>query len=215
MVYTGKVSGSGEQNLRQAGYNTVLRSPVDKRLLFNALHSVVGPAKAKAGDQVTRLVDHFPRSGADQPVVANSGFNILVADDHPANRKLVGRILEKSGHRFTLVSDGREALDRLDSDEYDIAILDMQMPEYSGTEVVQVFRMAHPERSDMPFILLTASATTHAINECKSVGAAYLSKPFEPSGLLKTIDDCVHGDGQATDGQGQGESAIKRRRKKV
>ncbi len=215
MVYTGKVSGPGEQRLRQAGYNTVLRSPVDKRLLFNALHSVVGPAKAKAGDQVTRLVDHFPRSGPDQPQEASGGYNILVADDHPANRKLVGRILEKSGHRFALVSDGREALDRLDADEYDIAILDMQMPEYSGTEVVQVFRMAHPERSDMPFILLTASATTHAINECKSVGAAYLSKPFEPSGLLKTIDDCVHGDGQATDGHGQGESAIKRRRKKV
>ncbi len=217
MVYVGKTSASRESRLRQAGYNTVLRIPVDKRLLFNALHAVVGPAKARAaaGDRVTRLVDHFARSHAVQSEEAVKGLNILVADDHPANQKLVGRILEKSGHRFSVVSDGREALDKLEVEEYDIAILDMQMPEYSGTEVVQVFKIAHPERSEMPFILLTASATTHAIDECKSVGAAYLSKPFEPSGLLKMIDDCMHGDGQATDGPGQSESAVKRHRKEV
>ncbi|MDX1529833.1 MAG: ATP-binding protein, partial [Gammaproteobacteria bacterium] len=180
LVYVGKSSTAEAGRLRQAGYTTVLRSPVDKRLLFNALHAVVGPAKAKPDDRVTRLVDHFDRGAEETAKEAGGGFNILVADDHPANRKLVGRILEKHGHRFTLVSDGREALDRLDDGEFDIAILDMQMPEYSGTEVVQVFRMAHPERFRMPFILLTASATTHAINECKSVGASYLSKPFEP-----------------------------------
>ncbi|MDH3414325.1 MAG: ATP-binding protein, partial [Gammaproteobacteria bacterium] len=218
MVYVGKISRSWEKRLQQAGYGSVLRSPVDKRLLFNALHSVVGPAKAKADDRVTRLVDHFSRSHADRPADAADGLNILVADDHPTNQKLVGRILEKGGHRFTLVSDGREALDRLDVEEYDIAILDMQMPEYSGTEVVQVFKMAHPDRAEMPFILLTASATTHAVAECKSVGAAYLSKPFEPSGLLKTIENCVRGDGgQAVDrrGRGQGKGALKRHRKEV
>ncbi len=215
LVYVGKSSTAAAGSLRQAGYTTVLRSPVDKRLLFNALHAVVGPAKAKPDDRVTRLVDHFDR-GAEEPAKeAGGGFSILVADDHPANRKLVGRILEKHGHRFTLVSDGREALDRLDDREFDIAILDMQMPEYSGTEVVQVFRMAHPERFRMPFILLTASATTHAINECKSVGASYLSKPFEPSGLLKMIDDCVHGDERADGEKIQGESTFKRHRKEV
>ncbi|HSS64994.1 MAG TPA: ATP-binding protein [Gammaproteobacteria bacterium] len=217
MVYVGKYSETRERRLKQAGYNTVLRTPVDKRLLFNALHAVVGPtkARAKAGDRVTRLVDHFARSHAGQAEEAVGGLNILVADDHPANQKLVGRILEKSGHGFTLVSDGREALERLDVEEYDIAILDMQMPEYSGTEVVQLFKVAHPERAEMPFILLTASATTHAINECKSVGAAYLSKPFEPSGLIKTIEDCIHGDGQASEGRSQGKSALKRHLKEV
>ncbi len=215
MVYVGKFSSAGQKRLRQAGYSTVLRRPVDKRLLFNALHAVVGPAKAKADHQVTRLVDHFARTQAEESEEAVGGLNVLVADDHPANQKLVGHILEKSGHRFSVVSDGREALNKLEAEEFDIAILDMQMPEYSGTEVVQVFKMAHPERSDMPFILLTASATTHAIDECRSVGAAYLSKPFEPSGLLKTIDDCVHGDGPVTGGQGQREKALKRHRKKV
>ena len=211
----GKSSTAEAGRLRQAGYTTVLRSPVDKRLLFNALHAVVGPAKVKPDDRVTRLVDHFDRGAEEPSEAAAGGLNILVADDHPANRKLVGRILEKHGHRFTLVSDGREALDRLDDGEFDIAILDMQMPEYSGTEVVQVFRMAHPDRFRMPFILLTASATTHAINECKSVGASYLSKPFEPSGLLKMIDDCVHGDELADGEKIQGESTFKRHRKEV
>ncbi len=213
LVYVGKSSTAEAGRLRQAGYTSVLRSPVDKRLLFNALHAVVGPAKAKPDDRVTRLVDHFDRGAEEPSEEAAGGLNILVADDHPANRKLVGRILEKHGHRFTLVSDGREALDRLDEGEYDIAILDMQMPEYSGTEVVQVFKMAHPERFPMPFILLTASATTHAINECKAVGAFYLSKPFEPSGLLKMIDDCVHGGEQADGEKIQGESTFKRHRK--
>ncbi len=215
LVYVGKSSTSQASRLRQAGYTTVLRSPVDKRLLFNALHAVVGPAKARADDRVTRLVDHFARGQDESQEMVAGGLNILVADDHPANRKLVGRILEKNGHGFTLVSDGREALDRLDEDQFDIAILDMQMPEYSGTEVVQVYRMAHPERSRMPFILLTASATTHAINECKSVGAAYLSKPFEPTGLLKMIDDCVSGVEQADNEKIQSESSFKRHRKEV
>jgi two-component system sensor histidine kinase RpfC len=199
MVYVGRAARSSVDRLQQAGYGSVLRSPVDKRLLFNALHDVVGPVKAKADDRVTRLVDHFAPSHSGPSADAANGLNILVADDHPANQKLVGRILEKAGHRFTLASDGREALDRLDAEEFDIAILDMQMPEYSGTEVIQVFKMAHPSRAEMPFILLTASATTHAVNECKSVGAAYVSKPFEPSGLLKTIENCTRGGGQAAD----------------
>ena len=218
LILVGKLSGAAEKRWRQAGYSTVLRAPVDKRLLFNSLHAVVDQARAKDDHQVTRLVDHFARAqdaseaSIEEP---SGGLNILVADDHPANQNLVGRILEKSGHRFVVVSDGREALDRLDVEEFDIAIVDMQMPEYSGTEVVQVFRMAHPERSEMPFILLTASATTHAINECKSVGAAYLSKPFEPSGLLKLVDSCVNGEVREAGGQRQSETLLKRNRKEV
>src|SRR6185503_10632990 len=84
-----------------AGFGAVLEMPFDKRQLFNVLHSVA--AREEARDGVVRLQD-FAQRGA-----AARGLRVLVADDNPTNREVIGRILERGGHAATLVADGESA----------------------------------------------------------------------------------------------------------
>jgi two-component system sensor histidine kinase RpfC len=65
----------------------------------------------------------------------------------------------------------------------------MQMPVVSGLEVVKIYRFTGPKESTVRFVVLTANATTEAMNECREAGAdAYLTKPIEPAKLLDQID---------------------------
>ena len=61
---------------------------------------------------------------------------MLLAEDHPVNQKLVARILETEGHRVTIVGDGRKAVDALVAGDFDVVLMDVQMPVMDGFEAV-------------------------------------------------------------------------------
>ncbi len=168
----------------KAGYSYVLESPVEKRLLFNALHAST-TAQNYENDDVVWLNDRYKRHAG----IRQSGLKILVAEDNTINQKVISKILESAGHRPVLVANGEQALDALARESYDLVILDMQMPVVSGLEVVKIHRFTGPKDSPVRFLILTANATTEAMNECRAAGAdAYLTKPIEPAKLLDQID---------------------------
>jgi two-component system sensor histidine kinase RpfC len=163
-----------------AGFGAVLEMPFDKRQLFNVLHSVT--AGEETGDGVVRLQDYAQRSGASK------GLQVLVADDNPTNREVLGRILERGGHVATLVSDGERALDALENSRFDIALIDRNMPRLSGLETVQAIRLTSGARERLPVIVLSADVTPEAKRECLEAGAdAFLSKPIEAARLLQEL----------------------------
>jgi len=87
-----------------SGFASVLELPFDKRRLFNVLHSVAAGEELQEG--VVRLQDYARRGAA-----AVTKLRVLVADDNPTNREVLGKILERSGHVVTLAHDGEQALD--------------------------------------------------------------------------------------------------------
>ena len=107
-----------------SGFASVLELPFDKRRLFNVLHSVAAGEEVHEG--VVRLQD-YARRGA-----AAVKLRVLVADDNPTNREVVGKILERSGHSVTLVNDGEQTLDAIERDAHDLVILDRNMPGMGG-----------------------------------------------------------------------------------
>jgi two-component system sensor histidine kinase RpfC len=168
----------------KAGYSYVLESPVEKRLLFNALHAST-TAQQYDNEDVVWLNDRYKRHAG----IRQSGLKILVAEDNAINQKVISKILESAGHRPILVGNGEQALDALARESFDLVILDMQMPVVSGLEVVKIHRFTGPKDSPVRFLILTANATTEAMNECREAGAdAYLTKPIEPAKLLDQID---------------------------
>ncbi|MHB8533917.1 MAG: ATP-binding protein [Sulfuricaulis sp.] len=168
----------------KAGYSYVLESPVEKRLLFNALHAS-STAQHYENDSVIWLNERYKRHAG----IRQSGLKILVAEDNVINQKVISKILESAGHRPSLVTDGEQALDALGRESFDLVILDMQMPIVSGLEVVKIHRFTHPKDSPVRFLVLTANATTEAMNECREAGVdAYLTKPIDPAKLLDQID---------------------------
>ena len=163
-----------------SGFASVLELPFDKRRLFNVLHSVTAGEDVAEG--VVRLQDYARRG--------NTGFRarVLVADDNPTNRQVVGKILERAGHAVTLVNDGEQALDAIEREAYDLVVLDRNMPGMGGMAALQALRLITRGRERLPVIMLSADVTPEAKREALEGGAdCFLSKPLESVRLLEEI----------------------------
>jgi two-component system sensor histidine kinase RpfC len=163
-----------------SGFASVLELPFDKRRLFNVLHSVAAGEEVHEG--VVRLQD-YARRGA-----AAVKLRVLVADDNPTNREVIGKILERSGHAVTLVNDGEQTLDAVEADAHDLVILDRNMPGMGGMQALQALRLMTRGRERLPVIMLSADATPEAKREALAAGAdVFLPKPIEALRLLDEI----------------------------
>ena len=166
--------------LLSAGYFCILKSPVQKRLLFNALHAT--SLEHSENKNITRLVDFKSDTNPSEPL------SILVGEDNPTNQEVIRTILEYAGHTPDIVGNGNEVLDAIEEKEYDMLIIDMHMPEMDGIEAVKILRFMQTGSVRLPIIMLTADATTDAINLSEDAGIdAYLTKPIESEKLLATI----------------------------
>jgi two-component system, sensor histidine kinase RpfC len=163
-----------------AGFGAVLEMPFEKRQLFNVLHSIASAEETRDG--VVRLQDYARREqGARR-------LQVLVADDNPTNREVLGKILERGGHSVTRVSDGDLALDAMETGQFDIVLLDRNMPGLSGLETLQAIRLMTRGRERLPVIILSADVTVEAKRECLEAGAdSFVPKPVEALRLLDEV----------------------------
>ncbi len=165
-----------------SGFTSVLELPFDKRQLFNVLHSVSAGDEVREG--VVRLQDYARRGATAKKL------NVLLADDNPTNREVVGKILERGGHAVTLVSDGEQALDAMEQARFDVVLLDRNMPGMGGIETLQAIRMMTRGRERLPVIVLSADVTAEARRECLEAGAdTFLPKPVEALRLLEEVQN--------------------------
>jgi two-component system, sensor histidine kinase RpfC len=163
-----------------SGFAAILELPFDKRRLFNVLHSVTAGDEVREG--VVRLQDYARRGATARKL------QVLVADDNPTNREVLGKILERGGHSVTLVDDGEQALDALERANYEVVILDRNMPRMGGIEALQALRLMTRGRERLPVILLSADVTPEAKREALEAGAdAFLGKPIEALRLLDEV----------------------------
>lgn len=169
-----------EEEYLNAGYSCLLRTPLDKTLLFNALHGIMAP---RPSEGVISFKEHYERN-----TVNKRGVRILVAEDNGTSRQIIEKILAHGKHKIDLVENGEQALDRLEENTYDLLILDMNMPQMGGLEVVKVHRALSRQPIDTPVIILTANATLEARQECERAHIdAYLTKPVDALTLLDTV----------------------------
>ncbi len=135
-----------------------------------------------------------PAVAAPQQVasgVASQVGRILVVDDDESNRDMLSRRLTRLGHNVSVAENGRRALEMLAGEAFDLMLLDLQMPELNGYQVLERLR-ADAALRDIPVIVLSASDDTSRIAQCIEMGAAdYLAKPFEPVLLRARIDACL------------------------
>ncbi|NEX62581.1 ATP-binding protein [Noviherbaspirillum galbum] len=119
---------------------------------------------------------------------------VLVVDDNATNRAVIARMLEQWGHVPVMATCGEDALDQLESAHFDLAILDMNMPDMSGIEVLRTYDVIRPRGTMLPFVMLTADASSILNKESLAAGfAACLSKPIQPDNLKKLILELTPG----------------------
>ena len=123
-------------------------------------------------------------------------LTILLADDNPSNQLLLSRILHDAGHTVRTAERGDEAFDSLAAGGFDLAILDLNMPEMSGPDVVKLYRAGSVGGDKLPILILSADATSAAKRESLEAGAdEFLTKPVVASSLLAAIERLVAGVG--------------------
>jgi len=124
-----------------------------------------------------------------EPKIA-SDIRVLVAEDNPVNQTLVQRLLEKRGYSIVVVGDGRAALSALEQDEFDIVLMDVQMPDMDGFAATAVIR--EQERTSgrhTPIVAMTAHALKGDPERCLAEGMdAYISKPLRTDELFLTLE---------------------------
>lgn len=119
-------------------------------------------------------------------------LRILLAEDNDVNRRLATKLLEKHGHSIIPARNGLEALELAERENFDLALLDVQMPEMDGLEAIRRIREKEKSsREHLPIISVTARAMRGDRETCFQAGAdAYVSKPLRASELFEAIEHC-------------------------
>ncbi len=125
----------------------------------------------------------------DSTKAARAQFNILLAEDNLTNQKVSLRILHASGYKASPVSDGNEALKAVKEGDFDLVLMDIQMPEADGFSTTTQIRSLDSDKKNIPIIALTAHALIGDKEKCIKAGMNdYLSKPIVAKELLTMID---------------------------
>ncbi len=116
-------------------------------------------------------------------------LRLLIAEDNPVNSRVIEKIFTKAGHEPVLVNTGDDALDLLDRQVFDVAILDINMPGTNGLDVARLYRMSRISEPSIPLAALSADATENTRRMCREAGIdIYLTKPISPAELLGRIE---------------------------
>jgi len=105
---------------------------------------------------------------------------LLVVDDNKVNRILLARGLEAQGHEVETAEHGKQALEKLRGDSFDLVLLDIEMPEMNGYQVLEIC-LQDPELRDIPIIMTSSLDELESVVKCVELGAEdYLNKPVNP-----------------------------------
>src|SRR5215467_129745 len=135
---------------------------------------------------------HLPGEAAitNQPPAPRAS-SLLVVDDNSMNRIMLSRYITKLGYQATLVENGRQALEKLQTEPFDLVLLDVEMPEMDGYQVLEQLK-ADPRLRDIPVIMISAVEELESVVKCIELGAQdYLPKPFNPVLLRARLAACL------------------------
>jgi two-component system sensor histidine kinase/response regulator len=164
---------------QELGVCAYLLKPIRQSELREAIARALG-AREQTGP--VPLITRYSLQDAREPAGI---LRILVAEDNSVNQMLAVRLLEKRGHRVYVAGNGLEAVAALDKENYDLVLMDVQMPEMDGLEATIAIRQKEKASGRrQPIIALTAHAMKGDSERCLAAGMdGYLSKPIRPREL--------------------------------
>jgi CheY-like chemotaxis protein/HPt (histidine-containing phosphotransfer) domain-containing protein len=182
--------------LEALGCSGYLLKPVKQQLLFDAIIAVLGHEEQESKSLVTRhsVAEH-----------RKQGLRILLAEDNPINQKLAVVLLQKAGYSVDAVENGKQALEKVQSNSYNVVLMDVQMPELDGFEATHQIREWEQETGHhIPIIAMTAHAMQGDRERCLEEGMDdYVSKPLEPKVLFSALDRWIQADQETVEDEVQ------------
>ena len=167
--------------VRSAGLDGFLIKPVSQSVLFDSIMQAFG-----------KEMGQYPRTAGDREEVLHDlseikGANVLLVEDNEINRQVAREILEGAGLIITMAEDGSKAVKKVEENEYDAVLMDVQMPVMDGYEATRTIRN-NPRFKNLPIIAMTAHAMVG--DHEKSILAGmndHVTKPIDPTQLFGTL----------------------------
>jgi PAS domain S-box-containing protein len=180
------------EDARRVGCKDVLRKPISPSTLFDTLMKHVGVGRPSSDihiDPDNRYCDNSARLDT----TSLSGRTALLVEDNEINQQVGRELLEELGITVDIAVHGEAAVDRVHIRDYDVVLMDMQMPVMDGVSATRKIRKT-PALRDLPIIAMTANAMSDDRDRCLAAGMNdYISKPIDPNvlvaKLLKWISD--------------------------
>ena len=165
---------------RQLGVSAYIIKPIRRLELLNVIVRVL-----KDKDTFAAPVQEPATWEKEQ----HNRLHILAAEDNRVNQRLLARLLEKEGHKVTLVEDGEAAVAASEETDFDVILMDVQMPVMDGLEATRCIRnREHATGKHVPIVALTAHAMKGDRERCLEAGMdAYVAKPVQKQELLHII----------------------------
>jgi len=176
---------------RELGLASYLVKPVKQSELLRAVLAAIGASRGRGAGPAKRP---SPARGTTTALAPTTGrLRILLAEDNAVNRKVAVRLLEKQGHSVAVACDGRQAVDALARERFDLALLDVQMPELDGFEVAAAVRAGEEGTGRrLPLVAVTAHAMQGDRERCLDAGMdGYVSKPIQMDQLTQVMADVL------------------------
>jgi len=181
MMLTSADKSSDISRCRELGIAMYLVKPIKQSDLLNAI--------LKATNALCSVEVQPKVTGKELPSTT-PGLRVLVAEDNEINQKLVGRMLQKQGCIVTIASNGKEAVTQIENGEYDMVLMDIQMPEMDGFKATKAIRtLEESTGAHIPIIAMTAHAMVGDKERCLKAGMdGYVPKPVEHKDLIKAMN---------------------------
>ena len=173
------------KRFEKIGFSAYLNKPVKQSYLFECLTTVIGAGTADTKKD-NKIVTQYTLSEN-----RNFKFKILLAEDNQINQKVALATLGKLGYRVDPVNDGKQAVQALEKNQYDIVLMDCQMPEMDGYEATKQIRNPKSKviNHNIPVIALTANAAKSDRDKCLKSGMDdYMAKPFQAQALADMLN---------------------------
>lgn len=129
----------------------------------------------------------------EMTTVAAHPLRVLLAEDTPANQKVVKTILSRRGHQVEIARDGRETIERVQREPFDVVLMDVQMPNIDGYQATAAIRrLPAAQRAQVPIVAITAHAMSGDRERCLAAGMDdYVPKPIDATELIQTVERVV------------------------
>ena len=165
-------------------FDAVLLKPVHRRHLLRCVIRVFDPQAAPRELELGRAVQ----------ATGGAGKRILLAEDNLINQRIAVSYLLKAGYEVDTALDGAEAVAAVRRGDYDLVLMDVQMPRCDGLQATRRIRALTPDKADVPIVAMTAHAMQGARGEYIAAGMDdYVSKPIDLRAFLATVERWAQG----------------------